>query len=122
MIPAQIAMIAKITTIYGLEVNKSMMTAIVTSTLGAGGATLAGKAVVSNLLKFIPGIGDIVGGAISATTGFALTAALGHAYIRVMEMMVSGEFPSNALESKEGKDMITQMFKEELKLGHKAPK
>ena len=61
--------------------NKSIITALLSSTIGAGGATLLGKTVVTNLLKFIPGAGTIAGGAISAGTAGVITAALGEAYI-----------------------------------------
>ena len=57
-------MIASITVIFGFDVNKSIITALVSSTIGFGGATLLGKTVVSNLIKFIPDIGTIGGGAI----------------------------------------------------------
>ncbi len=53
LIPKQVAMVASITAIFGLDINKSIITAVVSSTLGAGGATITGKTIVSNLLKFI---------------------------------------------------------------------
>ena len=83
-------MIASITVIFGFEVNKSIITALLSSTIGAGGATLLGKTVVTNLLKFIPGAGTIAGGAISAGTAGVITAALGEAYIGIMELGLQG--------------------------------
>ena len=56
MIPTQLGMIASITVIFGFDVNKSIITALLSSTIGAGGATVLGKTVVTNILKFIPGI------------------------------------------------------------------
>lgn len=56
---------------------------MVSSSIGAGGATLLGKTVVTNILKFIPGAGTVVGGAISAGTAGVITAALGEAYIGI---------------------------------------
>lgn len=81
MIPTQLGMIASITVIFGFDVNKSIITALLSSTIGAGGATVLGKTVVTNILKFIPGIGTVAGGAISAGTAGVITAALGEAYI-----------------------------------------
>lgn len=88
LIPTQLGMIASITVIFGFDVNKSIITALLSSTIGAGGATLLGKTVVSNLLKFIPGAGTVTGGAISAGTAGVITAALGEAYIGVMELLI----------------------------------
>lgn len=91
LIPTQLAMIASITVIFGFDVNKSILTAFLSSTIGAGGATLLGKTVVSNLIKLIPGAGSVVGGAISSGTAGVITAALGEAYIGIMELVFKGE-------------------------------
>lgn len=115
LIPIQLGMIASITVIFGFDVNKSILTAFLSSTLGAGGATLLGKTVVSNLLKMIPGVGTIAGGAISAATAGVLTAALGEAYIKIMTKVFNGEMSIDALGTKKGKDQMTALFKQELK-------
>ncbi|MBR2087179.1 MAG: 50S ribosome-binding GTPase, partial [Oscillospiraceae bacterium] len=43
LIPTQITMIATITAIFGLDINKSILTSFVTSALGTGGATVLGR-------------------------------------------------------------------------------
>ena len=118
LIPTQLGMIASITVIFGFDVNKSILTAFLSSTLGAGGATLLGKTVVTNLLKFIPGAGTIAGGAISAGTAGVITAALGEAYIGIMELVFKGEMSIDDLGTKKGKDAMATMFKTELKKKH----
>lgn len=115
LIPTQLGMIASITVIFGFDVNKSIITALLSSTIGAGGATLLGKTVVSNLLKLIPGAGSVAGGAISAGTAGAITAALGEAYIGVMELVFKGDMSINDLSTKKGKDTMSKLFKEQLK-------
>jgi len=115
LIPTQLGMIASITVIFGFDVNKSILTAFLSSTLGAGGATLLGKTVVSNLVKLIPGIGTVAGGAISAATAGVLTAALGEAYIGIMTLVFNGEMSIDDLSTKKGKDKMTALFKNELK-------
>lgn len=115
LIPTQLGMIASITVIFGFDVNKSILTAFLSSTLGSGGATLLGKTVVSNLVKLIPGIGTIAGGAISAATAGVLTAALGEAYIGIMTLVFNGEMSIDDLGTKRGKDQMTALFKHELK-------
>lgn len=115
LIPTQITMIASVTVIFGFEVNKSIITAFLSSTLGAGGTTILGKTIVSNLLKLIPGVGTVAGGAISAGTAGLLTAALGEAYIGIMELVFRGEMSINDLETEAGKKMMFTLFKEQLK-------
>lgn len=115
LIPTQLGMIASITVIFGFDVNKSILTAFLSSTLGSGGATLLGKTVVSNLVKLIPGVGTIAGGAISAATAGVLTAALGEAYIGIMTLVFNGEMSIDDLGTKRGKDQMTALFKYELK-------
>ena len=114
LIPTQIGMIASITVIFRFDVNKSILVAFLSSTLCAGGATLLGKTVVSNLAKFIPGVGTVDGGAISAATAGMLTAALGETYIGIMTLVFNGEMSIADLGTKRGKDQITTLFKQEL--------
>ena len=116
LIPTQLGMIASITVIFGFDVNKSIIVALLSSTIGSGGATLLGKTVVSNLLKLIPGAGTVTGGAISAGTASVITAALGEAYIRVMEFVFKGEMSIDDLGTAKGKETMSNMFKQQLKL------
>ena len=109
-------MIASITVIFGFDVNKSVITALLSSSIGAGGATLLGKTVVTNLLKFISGAGTAVGGVISAGTAGVITAALGEAYIGIMELVFKGDMSIDDLGSKKGKETMSTLFKAQLKL------
>lgn len=115
MIPTQVGMIASITVIFGFNVNKSIITALLSSTIGAGGATLLGKTVVTNLIKLIPGVGTVAGGAISAGTAGVITAALGEAYIGVMELVFKGDMRIEDLSTKKGKETLSSLFKQRLK-------
>ena len=116
LIPTQVGMIASITVIFGFDVNRSIITALLSSSIGAGGATLLGKTVVTNIIKFIPGAGTVIGGAISAGTAGVITAALGEAYIGIMELVFKGEMSIDDLGTKKGKDAMSTMFKEQLKM------
>lgn len=116
LVPTQLTMIASITVIFGFDVNKSIITALLSSTIGAGGATVLGKTVVSNLLKFIPGVGTVAGGAISAGTAGVITAALGEAYIGIMELVFKGDMSLDDLGTKKGKETMSTFFKEQLKV------
>lgn len=119
LIPTQLGMIATITVIFGFDVNKSIITALLSATLGSGGATLLGKVFVSNLLKVIPGIGTIGGGAISAAAAGVITAALGEAYIGVMELVFNGEMNISDLNTEQGRETMTKMFRQRLSVRRK---
>ena len=103
LIPTQIGMIVSITVIFGFNVNKSIITALLSSTIGSGGATVLGKTVVTNILKLIPGAGTVAGSAISAATASLITIALGEAYIGVMELIFKGEMSIDDLSTEKGK-------------------
>lgn len=118
LIPTQLGMIASITVIFGFDVNKNIITALLSSTIGAGGATLLGKTVVSNILKLIPGAGTVTGGAISAGTACVITAALGEAYIGIMELVFKGEMKIDDLGTGKGKKVMFEMFKTQLSTKH----
>lgn len=115
MIPTQVAMIGSITAIFGLNVNKSIIVTFLSSVLGTSGATLAGKAVASSLMKLVPGAGSWVGGTINGSTAAAITTALGQAYILLMEMLWLGEVNQEDLETPEGRKRFKTLFKEQLR-------
>ena len=114
LIPTQLGMIASITVIFGFDVNKSIITALLSSTIGAGGATVLGRTVVSNLFKLLPGAGSVAGGAISAGTAGVITAALGEAYIGIMELVFKNEMSIDEIGTKKGKDLMSKLFKQKL--------
>ena len=102
------------TQIFGLEVNKSIMVTFASAMLGTSGATLAGKAISSSLMKLIPGAGTVLGGTISGSTAAAITTMLGEAYILLMEMLWLGEFNATDFDSPNGRAQFRQLFRERL--------
>ena len=58
----------------------------------------------------------MVGGVISAGTAGVITAALGEAYIGIMELVFKGDMSIDDLGSKKGKYAMSTMFKEQLKM------
>lgn len=117
LIPTEIAMFASITTIFGFDLDKSVLMGLISSVLGAGGATIGGRTIVTNLLKMIPGVGTVAGGVISGATALTLTTALGEAYIGIMTAISKGELQEKELQTQEGKDKLNRMYKERLKKG-----
>ena len=114
LIPTQVAMIASITAIFGMDVSKSLITGFISSALGTSGATVLGKTIVSNVLKLIPGLGSAAGTAISSATAGLLTTALGETYILVMIAIFKGEMTTKELETDEGKEKVRKIFKDQL--------
>ena len=117
LVPNQVALIARITAAYGLPPSRTRALAIAGSVVLTGGATMAGKYAVTNLLKFVPG-GAIAGSAISATVAGALTKAVGMAWARVCEyaMSLTPEGRDAFLASSE----VTEKFVGFLKAGSSA--
>ena len=112
LVPNQIAMLAHITAIFGISVDKAMISSIVASIGGTGGATFLGRYIVSNVLKFIPAVGTAVGGLISGSTASILTTALAMAYIEVLVIISKSELEGEKI----GPKKIEELMKEKLKL------
>ena len=68
LVPIQVSMLAGVSVVFGLDTSKAFLGVLVATATGATGTTLAGRAIVANLLKFIPGGGQVVGGTLSAAT------------------------------------------------------
>lgn len=88
LIPNQITMIARITAAYGLPPSRSRAMSVAGSIVLTGGATMAGRYVVTNLLKLVPG-GFVAGSTISAAVAATITKAVGHAWSQVCELALS---------------------------------
>jgi uncharacterized protein (DUF697 family) len=84
LVPHQVAMIARITAIYGLPQSRARALSIAGAAILTGGATQAGRYAVTQMLRFVPG-GYIAGSAISATVAASLTRAIGIAWSKVCE-------------------------------------
>ena len=116
LVPEQVAMIASITVTFGLPIEKSIFTALISSTIGASGATILGKTIVTGLIKCIPGAGSVVGGVISGSVAAALTSALGEAYIGVLSLVITGDMNIEDLKTSQGQEKISSIFKDKLKI------
>ena len=93
----QIGMIIQLGKIFGITLSQAAAKSIAGVTL----TQQAGRALVANLLKAIPGVGAVLGGAISATTAAVLTEALGWIVADDFYRMANGEEPQNIVEEAE---------------------
>lgn len=110
IVPVQVGMLAGISATFGLELSAAFLSTLVVSAAGAGGATLAGQALVGALLKIIPGVGSVTGGLVSAAVASALTVALGETYILALSILYDakgGEVPTPAEVEAEFKKQLT---------------
>ena len=119
LVSQQVVMLAHITSIFGLEIDKAILTATISSVLGSGAASFAGRTIVSNLLKLIPGVGTIAGGMISGSTAAVLTASLAEAYIKWMIILVQNDNNKELAKNQEVYGELEEMFKKELQNGTK---
>jgi len=87
LVPIQIGMMASIAVTYGISIERSTAASLAAT----AAATTAGRAMVTNLLKFIPGAGTAVATPISASVAGAFTWAMGQAWVRVCERLARGE-------------------------------
>ncbi|MDD2659331.1 MAG: 50S ribosome-binding GTPase [Methylococcales bacterium] len=109
LVPIQIGMLAGITATFGLEISTAFLSTLVAAAAGATGATFAGRAIVSNLLKIFPGVGSVAGGTISSATAATITTTLGELYIATLVSLftdTNGEAPLS--------ENVTREFKKRL--------
>ena len=91
LVPMQVALLSHITVIFGVSLDRATMLSIVAAVGGTGSATYVGRSFVSNAIKFIPGVGTVVGGLISGTTASVITRALAFSYIQVLKAIATNE-------------------------------
>ncbi len=114
LIPIQIGMLAHITAIFGISIDKAFLSTVVSSIAGSGGAMFLGRWIVSNLIKLVPGIGTVAGGIISGSTASILTTALAFGYISVMELVWKAEMDGKKMSSTEIAEKIKEEFSKEI--------
>lgn len=119
LVGQQVAMMIAINKVFGFNIQRDALQSLAIAVLGVGGATVIGKTVASNLMKLIPGVGSVAGGAVSAGTAGVITLALGKAYIEVCKVIKMGKLDQNALTQKEGREMLKKAFKEQMKKSKK---
>lgn len=115
LIAQQVAMMLAINNVFGFQIERDALQSLAVAVIGVGGATVIGKTVASNLIKLIPGVGSVAGGAISAGTAGVITLALGKAYIEVCKAIKMGKLDQDELTKKRGREMLKQAFKEQMK-------
>jgi len=118
LIPTQVTMIAGISLVFGLDLDKSFLIGFVSSTIGTVSATLIGKKVVTTLLSLFSKLGKLASGIVSGAVAGVLTTALGEAYIQIMTMVYTGEMSQQDFEDDAGKEKMNEIYRDELRKRH----
>ena len=113
LIVSEAIMMAKISAIFGMTINKKKWLALLSMIIGCSGATIIGRSAVSGILKIIPGLGSAAGGAISGATAAALTYALGESYIKLLSLVEEGAIRQEDMFGKEAISTMKESVKEE---------
>lgn len=95
IIAAQVSMIIALGKVFDVTLSEGAAKSIA----AVGLAKETGRAVASNVIKAIPGPGQIVGPLISAATAATLTEALGWIVADDFFRMYNGEQPENLVEA-----------------------
>lgn len=106
IVPIQAGMIYKMNDAFGVELENSVATSLITGLLGVTAVVQVGRTLVNGFLKFIPVVGSVAGSA----TAVIITEGIGFAYLKVLEKCFNDETGEVNLPDEVG--MITSLFKE----------
>ncbi len=101
----QAGMIYKMNDAFGMDLDKSVGTSLITGLLGVTTIAQVGRTLVNGFLKFIPVVGSVAGSA----TAVIITEGIGFAYLKVLEKCFNDEMGEVKLPAV---DVITSLFKE----------
>lgn len=121
LVPMQITMMAHITAIFGISLEKTSIASILGAIGGTSGATYLGRYIVSNVIKLIPGAGTLAGGIISGGTASILTTALALSYIEVLAFIAKGEVKGEYPDLKNIGELMRKELQTRLKNSDKDP-
>ncbi|GAA7212158.1 hypothetical protein HpCK22_04420 [Helicobacter pylori] len=102
-------MIYKMNDAFGVKMKDSVAASLITGLLGVTAVAQVVRTLVNGLLKFIPGVGSVVGAVISGTTAAIITEGIGFAYLKVLETCFNDEIGEVKLPAM---DTIKSLFKE----------
>lgn len=115
LVPMQVTLLAHITAIFGISMDKSTIVSLLAAVGGTGSATIIGKTIVANAFKFIPGAGTVVGGIISGATASAVTSALAASYIEVLSIIAVKEKEGETLDLSLLENLMRKQFRKNIR-------
>ncbi len=102
--PIQAGMIYKMNDAFGMDLEESVATSLITGLLGVTAVAQVGRTLVNGFLKFIPVVGSVAGSA----TAVIITEGIGFAYLKVLETCFNDETGEVKLPAI---DVIKSLFK-----------
>ncbi|MCW6664213.1 50S ribosome-binding GTPase [Aerococcaceae bacterium NML160702] len=114
LIPMQITMLAHLTAIFGVSLDKAQIVSLLAGIGGTSGTTYIGKIMVGSLFKLMPGLGTVSGGLVTGTTASMLTVALGYSYIEALRHIAKAEAMGRDLRLKEIQQLMNQSLETHL--------
>ncbi|GAA9551406.1 hypothetical protein UBN56_07930 [Helicobacter pylori] len=103
--PIQAGMIYKMNDAFGVKMKDSVVASLITGLLGVTAVAQVGRTLVNGLLKFIPVVGSVAGGATAVT----ITEGIGFAYLKALKKCFNDETGEVKLPVM---DTIIPLFKE----------
>ncbi len=103
--PIQAGMIYKMNDAFGVKMKDSVAASLITGLLGVTAVAQVGRTLVNGLLKFIPVVESVAGGATAAI----ITEGIGFAYLKVLKKCFNDETGEVKLPAM---DTIIPLFKE----------
>ena len=108
----QITMLAHLSAIFGVSLEKSQLISLVMGLGGTGGTTLIGKLVVSSVFKILPGLGTVTGGAVTGAIASGLTLSLAYSYIEVLKQIATAERQGRDMRLREIQKIMNRSFEQ----------
>ncbi|GAA9422555.1 hypothetical protein BTM429_07210 [Helicobacter pylori] len=103
--PIQAGMIYKMNDAFGMDLEDSVVASLITGLLGVTAVVQVGRTLANGLLKFIPVVGSVAGGA----TAVIITEGIGFAYLKALKTCFNDEIGEVKLPAM---DTIKSFFKE----------
>ncbi|MDO5683974.1 MAG: DUF697 domain-containing protein [Propionibacteriaceae bacterium] len=109
LVPIQLGMMARIAHIYGIRFDRAALMAMASTSA----ATVGGRALFTNLIKLVPGVGTVAGGVISAGIATTFTLAMGQSWLAVCQRVAAGKLRAldGALDSQAVQDLFNEEFR-----------
>jgi small GTP-binding protein len=111
LLALQAAMLARITVVMGVDLDKDTRGFLLKNLLGTGAMAAVGRQTASFLLKFVP----VAGPAINAGVAAALTGALGEAFTRLSAEILRRQADGRPMPRTEMLDMLMDEFRAQYK-------
>lgn len=119
LVPIQIGMMARISHIFGVGLDRAALMSVLATTA----TTQGGRAAFTGLLKMVPGAGSVAGGVLGASVASAFTFAVGHAWLSVSQRVASGQLVGldGLLDNEQVRSAFVDFFRRALRAGNKGP-